>query len=126
MYVKSTSTHDRIRPLALQQQHCGTVVVVVVVAHTSFAIGHDIDDGTGELRIDIDDQLLDGLELASVLIELIQDFRWRDRQLKAFTSHGLDQNAELQLTTTMHFQAVTSFAGVDLNRHVALNLLLET
>src|SRR5579883_1787320 len=82
-----------------------------------------VDDDPRELLVDVDHDLLDGLEaLAGLGIALEEDARARDRELVAFAPHGLDEDTELQLAAARDLDRVLLLALRDAYRDVALGL----
>ena len=56
--------------------------------------------------VEIDDDLLVGLQLLAVRAGLEDDLRLRDHQLVALAAHGLDQHRQVQLAAAEHLERV--------------------
>src|SRR5690606_6542848 len=81
---------------------------------------------TGVLFVNVDNDFFDRLQRLAVLALLHDHARTRYGQFKAFAAHRLDQNRELQLTTTRHVERVLVRRFLDLQRDAAFGFLQKT
>src|SRR5690606_33225503 len=65
------------------------------VGEFTLALGQLLDDGTGVLVIDVDDDFLDRLKLDAVLF-LEEDLRATNGELKTFAAHVFDEHGQLK------------------------------
>src|SRR4051794_30844494 len=69
------------------------------VAESRPASPDEVADGANELFRGVDDELLN--RLVALAVDLTSDDFWpRNLKFVAFATHGLDQDREVQLTTT--------------------------
>src|ERR1700730_2206946 len=101
-----------------------TGIVVAHLEHFAATAANGFQNDADEIFGDVDDQALDGLELAAVF-RAHDDFGFPDHQFKTFAAHGFDQNRELQLAAaedTERFRRVRIF---DADGYVGKQLFLQ-
>ena len=77
------------------------------------------------LFIDVNDDFFDRLENLAALVLVHDDARTRHGKLKAFATHGFDQNCELQFAAAGNVERILAFGFFDLQRDVAFGFLEE-
>ena len=88
----------------------------------ALALGHLLHDDAGVLLVDVDQHLLDRLEQLAGRPVLKQDLRPRHGELKTFTAHGFDEDAELQFAAAGDLHRILLRRFGNPQRNVALRL----
>ena len=96
------------------------------VGHVTFTQGEFLDHDARERLIHVCLYFFNRLFCVAVLVLAEQNARTGNRQLVAFTAHGLDQNAQLQLAAAADFECVTRFGVLHGDRHVAFCFFVQT
>ena len=98
--------------------------VVDHLLHAALADAEHLDDDAGVLLGDVDRQALHRL-VALAVDDARDDLRLADGQLEALATHRLDEHGQLQLAATLDLPGIRALRGVNAQRHVADELLLE-
>src|SRR5690554_1549619 len=95
------------------------------VGHVTLTQTHLLHNRALVLLFDVDDHVFVRLFLLAVYF-LDHHFRAAYGQLEVFTAHVLDQNRQVQFTTTGYLELVSRVAFFNPQRHVVQQLLFQT
>ena len=98
--------------------------VVHHLRHLALAHGHLLEDDAHVGLGHVEHQQLERL-LAHAVLVLREDLGVRDRQLEALAAHRLDEDRELQLAAAHDLEGVGGVGGLDADRDVGEQLLLQ-
>ena len=94
------------------------------VHHLALAQPHHLGDGAHELLGSVHGDPLEGL--VEPAVDLAGDhLRLAHREFETLSTHELHQNGELQLTASLHLPLVRAIGGVDEDRDIADELLVQ-